>query len=463
LNIEISANRNRKVTLNFSGGSSVQIHVKELNLFCGDSLSIKSKDGIEIQRIFKFSDLEDGWSENVIGQNILLEIIPGNWSNCQLYRESNLKVDFISRIHGRHSFKNYKFEIPKNMLQENNMCNVATECPPIWKAKIENLDAISGRICLKNSQDRLSNSLVLKVKDRNGRRTLAELNGPQNSQCTSWLKDDKFLIEVYADKTLYANADSVVGKIEWKYERPHIPHRYPGQEETYLNNKIMYQNWNRWYDPTLGRYLQPDPKIKTIANMVFAPCIEINKMKGIYSSKAFCFQSESINPILSSYVYAGNNPLMNIDRKGRLVEPGIGLIGGTIVTASGYVIAATGIGLAAGAGVIIGSAINELIEDTIQDALTGFLPDDGSLASRGKILPFASPSPSPASASPSSGGGSKRTCSVKGGGSGPNEWCALVAETSMSCGYKCDDGYYFIVPAGPDGDCPNLVLRDPRI
>lgn len=68
-----------------------------------------------------------------------------------------------------------------------------------------------------------------------------------------------------------------------------VPIRFPGQY--YDAETDLVENWNRYYDPSIGRYLQPDPMMQY--------------------------------PMLGSgnaYAYAGNNPIANTDATGLLVE-----------------------------------------------------------------------------------------------------------------------------------------------
>jgi RHS repeat-associated protein len=85
------------------------------------------------------------------------------------------------------------------------------------------------------------------------------------------------------------------------------PLRFPGQ---YRDTETdLFENWNRYYDPSIGRYLQPEP-------MHQGP----NWLLGV-SRKGFS------PPV---YSYAGGNPLARIDSDGRdayiIRSPGSGLI-----------------------------------------------------------------------------------------------------------------------------------------
>jgi len=74
------------------------------------------------------------------------------------------------------------------------------------------------------------------------------------------------------------------------------PIRFPGQyhdEETDL-----FENWNRYYDPAIGGYLQPEPL-----------------MQNPKAVRAYVKAGIRMNP----YSYAGNNPVANYDKDGRKV------------------------------------------------------------------------------------------------------------------------------------------------
>ncbi len=64
----------------------------------------------------------------------------------------------------------------------------------------------------------------------------------------------------------------------------------------------LFENWNRFYDPSIGRYLGPDP-------LAYEP--------GYLLKKAGAGQSVPV------YAYAGNNPIGNIDPDGRQDGPAV--------------------------------------------------------------------------------------------------------------------------------------------
>jgi RHS repeat-associated protein len=104
--------------------------------------------------------------------------------------------------------------------------------------------------------------------------------------------------------------------------------RFPGQ--WYQLETGLHYNWHRHYDPTLGRYTQPDPL--------------------------------GLEAGANRFTYALGNPIMNIDPDGQFILPMIagGLIAGGIDAAAQYLL--TGcidlwqVGAAAAAGAVGGGA-----------------------------------------------------------------------------------------------------------
>jgi RHS repeat-associated protein len=116
-----------------------------------------------------------------------------------------------------------------------------------------------------------------------------------------------------AASSLSTQADGVVLEA-YEYQRYQTgaqpfwtPLRFPGQYHDAETD--LFENWNRYYDPSIGRYLQPeplhqDPKwVRRVASMGFSPPV---------------------------YSYAGNNPLARFDSNGLdafiIRKPGSGLI-----------------------------------------------------------------------------------------------------------------------------------------
>ncbi|WP_239014657.1 RHS repeat-associated core domain-containing protein [Archangium violaceum] len=75
------------------------------------------------------------------------------------------------------------------------------------------------------------------------------------------------------------------------------PLRFPGQY--YDAETDLFENWNRYYDPSIGRYLQPEP-------MLQKPAIV----------RDYARQSRMLTP----YAYALNNPLLFADKDGFLPD-----------------------------------------------------------------------------------------------------------------------------------------------
>lgn len=73
----------------------------------------------------------------------------------------------------------------------------------------------------------------------------------------------------------------------------HTRLRFPGQYHDWETEQ--YENWNRYYDPTLGRYLSPEPLLQD----------------------PVWLRSQATDGIASpTYAYAGNNPARNVDPNG---------------------------------------------------------------------------------------------------------------------------------------------------
>jgi RHS repeat-associated protein len=84
------------------------------------------------------------------------------------------------------------------------------------------------------------------------------------------------------------------------------PLRFPGQYHDAETD--FFENWNRYYDPSAGRYLQPEPMT----------------MKPSYLAAMMAAGSS-----IPTYSYALNNPLHFIDRDGN--NPILALLGLTLV------------------------------------------------------------------------------------------------------------------------------------
>lgn len=108
------------------------------------------------------------------------------------------------------------------------------------------------------------------------------------------------------------------------------PLRFPGQY--YDEETELHENWNRYYDPTTGRYLQPEP---------------------LLDSPQFLTRVAQAGYATPSYAYALNNPVQYSDADGRCPMCAVALylaIEGSSIGVGGAV--ALGVGAAAtGAGV----------------------------------------------------------------------------------------------------------------
>lgn len=73
------------------------------------------------------------------------------------------------------------------------------------------------------------------------------------------------------------------------------PLRYPGQY--YDQETELHENWNRYYDPSTGHYLAPEPLLQSPAHVL---------------------GRARVGAALPTYAYARNNPLKYVDRDGFL-------------------------------------------------------------------------------------------------------------------------------------------------
>lgn len=149
--------------------------------------------------------------------------------------------------------------------------------------------------------------------------------------------------------------------------------RFPGQ---YFDAETeLHENWNRFYDPSIGRYLAPEPLWQTGSAI---------------ASSAGAGRSTPV------YAYAGNNPVMNADPNGRasagpndvLLEfsqafgntmPEIGdylagfgaALGGFVVSAQAYA-AAVGSAVTVGTVTVTGAVVGIVIPGNLfQDCSSG--------------------------------------------------------------------------------------------
>jgi RHS repeat-associated protein len=87
--------------------------------------------------------------------------------------------------------------------------------------------------------------------------------------------------------------------------------RFPGQY--FLIEQGLAYNWHRFYDPTTGRYTQPDPLgVRPVADL----------RTGL--AENYDFPAPGFHDGPSKYAYARNSPLINTDMKGLNIGPGGG-------------------------------------------------------------------------------------------------------------------------------------------
>ncbi len=61
----------------------------------------------------------------------------------------------------------------------------------------------------------------------------------------------------------------------------------------------MFENWNRYYDPSTGRYLSPEPMLQSPV------AVKAMAMRGMS---------------MPAYAYANNNPIKNTDPTGNYIR-----------------------------------------------------------------------------------------------------------------------------------------------
>ncbi|MCY1078986.1 RHS repeat-associated core domain-containing protein [Archangium lansingense] len=129
------------------------------------------------------------------------------------------------------------------------------------------------------------------------------IGGPGNGNVwSSWGQPSTGYAQVkFVPGGSYSGTSSGVVLESYEYQRYQTgaqpfwtPLRFPGQYHDAETD--LFENWNRYYDPSIGRYLQPEPLhqepnwVRRVARMGFSPPV---------------------------YSYAGNNPLARIDSDGR--------------------------------------------------------------------------------------------------------------------------------------------------
>ncbi|MCP3168876.1 RHS repeat-associated core domain-containing protein [Myxococcus qinghaiensis] len=140
---------------------------------------------------------------------------------------------------------------------------------------------------------------------------LASHSGPaQGRVVTNWVQpaNGELVVEFFASPAgPQPNAYTGVVVEAYEYQRYQqgaqpfwIPLRMPGQYHDAETD--FFENWNRFYDPGIGRYLQPEPMLN-VSQVVVA-----SAMQG-YS--------------LPAYSYALNNPINFTDSTGNMPRPGM--------------------------------------------------------------------------------------------------------------------------------------------
>jgi len=142
---------------------------------------------------------------------------------------------------------------------------------------------------------------VAELVDVNTGSTLASASGPQLGRVvTSWVEPTagNFFVRFTMGASLLLERTTYTGIVVEGYEYQRFqegaqpiwtPLRFPGQY--YDAETGFFENWNRYYDPGIGRYLQPEP------------------MSAVGSTK------------LPAYAYALNNSLWRTDRRGLDLRP----------------------------------------------------------------------------------------------------------------------------------------------
>jgi RHS repeat-associated protein len=119
---------------------------------------------------------------------------------------------------------------------------------------------------------------------------------------TDWLGTDAgtSLIAVKFNSDATGHTDGGVVAEAFEYRRYQVgaspfftPLRFPGQYHDAETD--LFENWNRYYDPFTGRYLQPDPALASPRGIAFGA-------------------RRAVSPIV--YGYAGDDPLRFVDPNG---------------------------------------------------------------------------------------------------------------------------------------------------
>ncbi|MCY1033719.1 RHS repeat-associated core domain-containing protein [Corallococcus sp. BB11-1] len=117
--------------------------------------------------------------------------------------------------------------------------------------------------------------------------------------------DGTFYVRMGADTIGQTHTEAHLSSFEYRRYEPNakpvwLPLRLPGQ---YFDPETdLFENWNRYYDAALGRYLAPEP---------------------LYSDAGWMLSRVGSMPNPSVYAYASNNPVSLVDPDGRcaLADP----------------------------------------------------------------------------------------------------------------------------------------------
>ncbi len=135
----------------------------------------------------------------------------------------------------------------------------------------------------------------VEVHDSSGN-YLAQASGAYPSMVSEWVAGDSFEVAFNQGNAPGGDGSALEG---YDYDRRNSgnkyfpPLRFPGQY--YDEETDLHENWNRYYDPSVGRYLSSEPMLQS------PRYVKLMASKGLS---------------VPSYSYAANNPLRFVDRNG---------------------------------------------------------------------------------------------------------------------------------------------------